>query len=745
MAEDIPNHGLGITPADALRAIFRFKWLIAFCFLVGIVAGGAIYVTQKPAYRSTAKLVVRYVTERRDMVGIGEVEQIRAPDARGDNIINTEMEILSSWDLAVKVAEAIGPARILAHSDVGTNGASLHRAARVVAKGIKMDIPRNSNIIIVSYDHPDPGLAPLVLRGLLDQYRAKHFDIHRAVGNSEFLDKQTVEMAARLRQTEEELRNLRNQANLIAFDDTRRFLAEQLNQIRKAIYEAEALYAERKAAMVGTINEPVAPSATNESVAVAAPAPEEVALYKLLCDRLLLARQTELALLGTFQAENPLVIDARKQITEIEKKKTDLEEVSPGLAYLSATAPMSIRNSAGERVIPPQNDAVLVAAVEARIRVLTNQLAEVMQEAKAFEEVEDRLFQLQGKKQREEANYRNFATRLEQARIDSALDSSRMSNIVEAQAPSPPVQDSSVRMKNAIMVLAGGLGLGFALALLLELLVDQSVRKPAELEKKFHLPVFLSIPALTFRNSLRGGPQKLLSWAGSGNDKNVGSKSLSEPQSANYSLWEAPPELRPFCEALRDRLALHFENVTRRPKVVGLSGCAPGSGTTTLAAGLAAALSETGDGNVLLVDLNLDRGTAHPFYCGKPLCGLADTLEQAKRSEALVQNNLFLATGTESNGSVHPVFSKKVVDLMPRMRASDFDYIIFDLPPISATSITFRLAGHMDLMLMVIESAKTQRHMVKEAMSLLGHAKAKVGAILNKHRSAVPLWLPYAS
>jgi Mrp family chromosome partitioning ATPase len=175
--------------------------------------------------------------------------------------------------------------------------------------------------------------------------------------------------------------------------------------------------------------------------------------------------------------------------------------------------------------------------------------------------------------------------------------------------------------------------------------------------------------------------------------------------------------------------------------LIGITSCASGSGTTTIAAGLAAALSELGDGNVLLVDLNLDRGTAHPFFRGKPSVDLADSLEQEKRSEALVQENLFLASASSSNGNLLPVLSKSVAELIPRLRASDYDYVIFDLPPVNPTSLTFRLASFMDKVLLVLESGETYRQTINQSLSLLQSGKGRVAAILNRHRSYVPKWL----
>jgi Mrp family chromosome partitioning ATPase len=44
----------------------------------------------------------------------------------------------------------------------------------------------------------------------------------------------------------------------------------------------------------------------------------------------------------------------------------------------------------------------------------------------------------------------------------------------------------------------------------------------------------------------------------------------------------------------------------------------------------------------------------------------------------------------------------------------------------------------MDMVLMVIESEKSDRHLVQKAASLLSASNAHVGAVLNKARSYVP-------
>jgi Mrp family chromosome partitioning ATPase len=161
---------------------------------------------------------------------------------------------------------------------------------------------------------------------------------------------------------------------------------------------------------------------------------------------------------------------------------------------------------------------------------------------------------------------------------------------------------------------------------------------------------------------------------------------------------------------------------------------------STLATGLAASLSKTGEGNVLLVDMNVDEGVAHPFHKGKPGCGISDALEPENRAEAQVGEKLFLAsiTGQEASQDTAQPLPMRFNHLMPKLKASDYDYIIFDMPPVSPTNATPRMASHMDIVLLILESEKTGHHAAARATALMRESRANVAAVLNKYREHLP-------
>jgi Mrp family chromosome partitioning ATPase len=111
---------------------------------------------------------------------------------------------------------------------------------------------------------------------------------------------------------------------------------------------------------------------------------------------------------------------------------------------------------------------------------------------------------------------------------------------------------------------------------------------------------------------------------------------------------------------------------------------------------------------------------------------------------AVVQSNLCVAAGTELNDSQQQaILPRRFTRLIPRLKASDYDYIIFDMLPVDQTSVTARLSGVMDLVLMVLESEKTALPAAKQATALLTEAQANVGFVLNKRRKYVPSWLQH--
>jgi len=727
-----------MTLGDIYYVLFRHKWKIISCSVAGLLAGVTLFVMQPSPYQSEAELFIRYVLESRFPGPTVDGSKMISPDDRGQTIINSEIEILRSLDSAQQVADSIGPEKILAKAGGGKDRI---QAAALVRKNLTVEVPAKSSVIRIVFQHPDAGIVQPVLKGLIDSYLKKHAEVHQSPGTSDdFLTQQTDQLRSRLAQTDQELRKARNKAGVISLDDTKKAYTEQIAKIRQDLFAAEADLAERRAALQEV--QRLSPAVAETTNAAAEMRSDQVDEYKRLCARLDLLWRREQELLTQFTGESTLVKEVRGQIAEADKLKKKMEEEHPRLATLGAF----LAKVADQRVSPSVNlstESTRAMALESRIKVLNSQLDQIRSEAGNMDEAEGAISELQRKKQLEESNYKYFAASLEQARIDGALGAGRVTNIGRIQEPSPPYRDRSKSLKMVAMVVIGGVLAGLAWAFLIELYFDHSIKRPSEVEAKLHLPLFLSIPDVSWNGRRRlaraAKHEPLLLKDAEGDAPAAASSGVSE-ENGNHEIetWSHSHSLRPFYEALRDRLVVYFEvrNLTHKPKLVAVTGPGRGSGVSTTAVGLAACLSETGDGNVLLVDMNHEHGAAQQFYKGKPVCGLEQALYM--KDDAMVHNQFYVVAGGSNSDKLPRILPKRFTSLVPKFKASDYDYIIFDMPPISQTSVTPRLAGFMDMVLLVIESEKTDRNIVRQACALLGESKANVCAVLNKTRTYVP-------
>lgn len=742
-----PPQAGGIALADVYHVLFKHKWMILLFSLAGLGAAGVIYFRMAPPYQSEAKLLVRYVQDSKSVAPTGD-SQIKPADLRGEGIISSEAEILTSLDIAGKVVDAIGVEKILGKESGQTNR---DVAAIVLKKNLIAEVPKRGNVLRIVYQHPDPAVAQPVLRQVIDTYFKKHVEVHRALGvYDEFLQQQTDAVRANLAVTEEELRKLKAKANVVSLDETKKVYADHFARLRQELFNAEVELAERQAALKEL--KKLAPEAVGAAPAAKEGDPEPARMptleqlqeYKRLHERLEALWKREQELLTHLTTENALVKEVQKSLADLQSQKAKLESETPGLLE-SQPAVASAGESTARNGFDVNSEMVRVTALTARIGQLTSQYDKIKGEALAVDDAEAAIVQLQRKKELEESQFRYYSSRLEEARLDSTLAAGKISNISEIQAPSPPTRDGSGLKKKLLMAIGGGIGVGLALAFLLELVLNQKVRRPGDIRTQFHLPLLLTIPDFGrngHRRRLPGGKgQAKFLTNGEGSTENAVAK--KNGHQADIAPWDENHQLYPFSEALRDRLVNFFEvrGMTHKPKLIAITACDRGAGVTSIASGLAASLSETGEGNVLLVDMNLERGAAHPFYKGKPACGLEEALTQGKREAALVQEKLYVVNGNQADDRLPRILPKRFAHLVPQLQASDYDYIIFDMAPVTQTSVTARIASMMDIVLMVVADNNTNREVMKQASSLLAETKANVGVVFNRRRTYVPRWL----
>jgi protein-tyrosine kinase len=172
--------------------------------------------------------------------------------------------------------------------------------------------------------------------------------------------------------------------------------------------------------------------------------------------------------------------------------------------------------------------------------------------------------------------------------------------------------------------------------------------------------------------------------------------------------------------------------------LIMVTSARPGEGKTFTAINLALSIALERDRTVLLVDADVARPAVAKMLDIPVTAGLVDYLADHDRrlSDLILQTNLpklrILPAGRRHVHSTELLASKNMLDLVKELSDRYADRIVlFDSPPLLATSEAAVLAGLMGQVVVVVEAEKTKREQLSEALTLLD-AKQYVGLVLNK-------------
>jgi uncharacterized protein involved in exopolysaccharide biosynthesis len=724
---------------DVLFVLFKQKWKILFLSLMGFGAAGALLYKAmlSPSYETQAKLLVRYVLERSTVDPYES--KVDAAGVRGMSVMDAEIEIIRSTDLLLEVVRKIGPEKILPESNPAPNEAD---AVLQFMLNLEVTAARGSNVIHISYRSQDPTVAIDVLNQLIDCYFAKHLEIHRSTGAFENVARQAEQARSRLSQTEAELSKLNLKSGVMSLADSKAALEARRSSVRTSLLAAQVEYAEQLVKVssiesaIGVLPEANATPEASGSQPVRS-SPEQLETVRIqqefrdLAEQLSLFKQRRNELLMTRKPGDRRIVALDEQIAAIQKRSLDLVEHHPNLAS-QAKAPG--KGTPQNPTIDLNAERACLAALDAKVKALAIQAEHIDSEVDELSTIGLELTNLERRRQIEEEKYRYFETSLEKARVDEALDPASMPNIGVVQRPSAPVKSITGSTKRLVGgIAAAGVMSGLMLAFLVECVIDRRVSRPIEIPVRLQLPLMLSIPRIRSNDEvsklIRTMPDHLATDA---------------PDIGAVSVVEAEHFIIPFASAIRDRIMFSFEvnNITHKPKLVAVTSLSKGAGTSTIAAGIARAFAENNNQKVLLVDLNPAKRTAGPQE--HDTVSLWSALETSKtRDFRRSPRNLYLASAPTRRCGKNStrLASTAVHELMPQLEASEFDYIVFDLPPVGPTSPTIAMAGFMDKVLLVLDAENTNRESLSWSFSELEKGCADVSCIFNKAKSHAPRWV----
>ena len=181
-------------------------------------------------------------------------------------------------------------------------------------------------------------------------------------------------------------------------------------------------------------------------------------------------------------------------------------------------------------------------------------------------------------------------------------------------------------------------------------------------------------------------------------------------------------------------------------KAIGVCSTFRNEGSTTVATNLAMSISRAVDGNVLLVQADMEGNDLPRIFRTKNRLGWADVyLQECNVADALnatQHEGLFVMTAGDVSKRSFLSYDAHDLRAILDVLKDEFEFIVFDLPVAHELSGCFSLAMVLDGTLVVIEADRVSANRAAHTKSQLERFGANiVGAVVNKKRHYLPSFL----
>jgi capsular exopolysaccharide synthesis family protein len=306
--------------------------------------------------------------------------------------------------------------------------------------------------------------------------------------------------------------------------------------------------------------------------------------------------------------------------------------------------------------------------------------------------------------QRAQAVYDQLTLLVRNVDISRNIDQDNLSILESASVAQRSYSKELIAL---IMAVAGGLGVGVGLILLITMR-DDRFNSVIEVTERLGDSVVGQVPEVP---QLDG---KTLLLLGDGENQ--------------QTLVESYRNLR---SAL-----IFMATEKERPKVVLITSAVPNEGKSTVAAYLAQTLA-LGGARVVLLDCDLRKGVLHKIMGLQREPGLAEVLNEPSSLDQVIQTNsvanlAFISTGKPSANSGDLFLCAAFDEVLARLRRQ-FDYVLIDSSPVFATDDATTLAPKVDGTLFVVRGNYSSAGQVREALELLYQRRANIlGLVFNR-------------
>jgi len=438
---------------DYLRVVRKHRWLITGIFLVTVITVAIWTFLQVPIFQASATVLIE--PEPPKVLNIQEVTPIGAPT---QDYYQTQYELIKSRPIVERVIETLNlKQRIPA---VGA-ARDPHRA---FLGALTVEPKRNTRLVFIKFDHPDPAMAAEVANAVATGYAKYNLDI-KLKGARDALAWLTEEMGklkSKVQESSEALQNYRVKAGILGLQEQRQITAQKIMDFNKAYLEAQAQRLSIDAKLRELTQIARDPSGAQTIFIVA----DNPLIQKLKTEASELEVQRS-KLLKTYKEKHPEVLKVEAQIHQVNQK-------------LDAETQTMLRAVQTEYKV-----------ARAREETLLGNVNQLRREGQELNEKEIQYLTLQRDADSNQQLYEAVLKRLKETGVTGGLEANNVRIVEEAVPPKFPVKPR--KTLNLALSIVVGLFVGIGLAFAIEYF-DTTVKFPDEVERRLGFPVIGIVP-----------------------------------------------------------------------------------------------------------------------------------------------------------------------------------------------------------------------------------------------------------
>ncbi len=552
--------------------------------------------------------------------------------------------------------------------------------AEMVQENIVVSAVPNSKIVDISYTCESPRLASMIANTVAKAYMDELLEMKMQASAEaiRWMRNKVDEEGAKLEASENRLQAYMKDKDIVTIEDRVTIIPQKLATLSSQLTQAEtrrqgleAVYRQLKT--VGTDDAETIPIIADSDT------------IRQLRREINEAEQNIADLSKVYGSKYPEMIKARDNLAMLNKKRR-LE-----IDRIKKTA---------------ENEYAIALNYENNIRDL---LKETKEDAVKMNEK----FIQYGMMKRDIESYRSiFDGLMKSLKEMTVTEKTSTANVYIVEKARPPEKPSSPHTgRNIILGFVLGLFGGFGMAFFLEY-IDNTVKSPADIEEKTSLPVLGSFSLIK--------PEK---DADAVSDNGSGNIAIIAEDGTSYA--ESYKSLR---------TAILLSSGEKPPKTVVVTSTAPGEGKSTVASNLAITIAKTGR-NVLLVDCDMRRPRLHKIFDLDNRAGFSSLLAGASNNANFLKTE-FSHLRVVPSGPIPPDPAELLASA--RLKSfintcnSNFDFIVFDSPPVLAISDSLLLTRHVDGVIFVTLFGKTTFEGLEKGVKSIREVNGRIlGAVIN--------------